>query len=132
MQGFLLRLATVALGLWLASELVPGIEVRGGWTLIWSALLLSIVNAFVRPLAVILTLPLSILTLGFFLLVINAGMLGLVALLLEGFSISGFWSALFGSVIISITGWLASWFIGPRGRIEVMVQHDRHDRVNWR
>jgi putative membrane protein len=132
MQGFLLRLATVALGLWLASELVPGIEVRGGWTLIWSALLLGIVNAFVRPVAVILTLPLSILTLGFFLLVINAGMLGLVALLLEGFSISGFWSALFGSVIISITGWLASWFIGPRGRIEVMVQHDRHDRVNWR
>jgi putative membrane protein len=132
MQGFLLRLATVALGLWLASELVPGLEVRSGWTLILSALLLGIVNAFVRPVAVILTLPLSILTLGFFLLVINAGMLGLVALLLDGFSISGFWSALFGSVIISVVGWLASWFIGPRGRIEVMVRHDRHDRVNWR
>jgi putative membrane protein len=132
MQGFLLRLATVALGLWLASELVPGIEVRSGWTLIFSALLLGIVNAFVRPVAVILTLPLSILTLGFFLLVINAGMLGLVALLLDGFSISGFWSALLGSIIISIVGWLTSWFIGPRGRIEVMVHRDRDDRVKWR
>ena len=132
MQGFLLRLATVALGLWLASELVPGLEVRGGWTLILSALLLGIVNAFVRPVAVILTLPLSMLTLGFFLLVINAGMLGLVALLLDGFSISGFWSALFGSIIISIVGWLTSWFIGPRGRIEVMVHRDRDDRLNWR
>jgi putative membrane protein len=132
MQGFVLRLATVALGLWLASELVPGLEVRSGWTLIVSALLLGFVNAFVRPLAVILTLPLSLLTLGFFLLVINAGMLGLVALLLDGFSISGFWSALFGSIVISIVGWLASWFIGPRGRIEVMVHRDRDDRVNWR
>jgi putative membrane protein len=132
MQGFVLRLATVALGLWLASELVPGLEVRSGWTLIVSALLLGLVNAFVRPIAVILTLPLSILTLGFFLLVINAGMLGLVALLLDGFSISGFWSALFGSIVISIVGWLASWFIGPRGRIEVMVHRDRNDRVNWR
>jgi putative membrane protein len=113
-------------------ELVPGIEVRSGWTLIFSALLLGIVNAFVRPVAVILTLPLSILTLGFFLLVINAGMLGLVALLLDGFSISGFWSALLGSIIISIVGWLASWFIGPRGRIEVMVHRDRDDRVKWR
>ena len=132
MQGFVLRLATVALGLWLASELVPGLEVRSGWTLIVSALLLGLVNAFVRPVAVILTLPLSILTLGFFLLVINAGMLGLVALLLDGFSISGFWSALFGSIVISIVGWLASWFIGPRGRIEVMVHRDRDDRLNWR
>jgi putative membrane protein len=127
MAGFLLRTAIVALGLWLASELIPGIDVQGGSTLLVAALLLGLVNAFVRPVAVVLTLPLSILTLGFFLLVINAGMLGLVAWLLEGFSISGFWAALFGSVIVSITGWLASWFIGPRGKVEVMVAHGRYD-----
>jgi putative membrane protein len=83
------------------------------------------VNAVVRPIAIILTLPLSILTLGLFLLVINAAMLGLVSWLLDGFEIAGFWSALFGSVVISVTGWLASGFIGSRGRVEAMVWHQR-------
>jgi|SoiMethySBSTD1v2_1073268.scaffolds.fasta_scaffold557533_2 putative membrane protein len=127
MAGFLLRTLIAALGLWLASELIPGIDVQNGATLVVAALLLGLVNAFVRPVAVILTLPISIITLGLFLLVINAGMLGLVAWLLDGFSIAGFWSALFGSLVISITSWLASWFIGPRGRVEVMVTHHRYD-----
>jgi putative membrane protein len=125
MIGFMLRVVTVALGLWLATKLVSGIEVREGWTLLAAALLLGIVNAVVRPIAIILTLPLSILTLGLFLLVINAAMLGLVSWLLDGFEIAGFWSALFGSVVISVTGWLASGFIGPCGRFEAMVWHQR-------
>jgi len=125
MIGVMLRVVTVALGLWLATKLVSGIEVRGGWTLLAAALLLGIVNAVVRPIAIILTLPLSIFTLGFFLLVINAAMLGLVSWLLDGFEIAGFWSALFGSVVISVTGWLASGFIGSRGRVEAMVWHQR-------
>jgi len=121
MIGFLLRLCVVALGLWLASELVPGIEVHGLWTLLGAALLLGIVNAVVRPLLVILTLPITLLTLGLFLLVINAAMLGLVAWMFDGFAIAGFWPAVFGSIVVSLTGWLASWFIGPRGRIEVIL-----------
>jgi len=121
MSGFLLRLCVVALGLWLASELVPGIEVHGLWTLLGAALLLGIVNAVVRPLLVILTLPITLLTLGLFLLVINAAMLGLVAWMFDGFAIAGFWPAVFGSIVVSLTGWLASWFIGPRGRIEVIL-----------
>ena len=125
MIGLMLRVVTVALGLWLATKLVSGIEVREGWTLLAAALLLGIVNAVVRPIAIILTLPLSILTLGLFLLVINAAMLGLVSWLLDGFEIAGFWSALFGSVVISVTGWLASGFIGSRGRVEAMVWHQR-------
>jgi len=125
MIGFLLRLCVVALGLWLASELVPGIEVQGLWTLLGAALLLGIVNAVVRPLLVILTLPITLLTLGLFLLVINAAMLGLVAWMFDGFSIAGFWPAVFGSIVVSLTGWLASWFIGPRGRIEVIVVRPR-------
>jgi putative membrane protein len=123
--GFLLRLLVAALGLWLASELVPGIEITGAWTLIGAALLLGIVNAVVRPLLIILTLPFTILTLGLFLLVINAAMLGLVAWTFEHFTLSGFWPALFGSIVVSVTGWLASYFIGPRGRIEVMVVRPR-------
>src|SRR5215204_762424 len=85
-MGFILRVLVVALGLWLASVLVSGIQVEDGWTLLGAALLLGIVNALVRPLLVILTLPITILTLGLFLLVINAAMLGLVASLLTGSS----------------------------------------------
>jgi putative membrane protein len=85
-MGFILRVLVVALGLWLASALVPGIQVEDGWTLIGAALLLGIVNALVRPLIVILTLPITILTLGLFLLVINAAMLGLVASFFDGSS----------------------------------------------
>ena len=126
MAGFLLRLLVVALGLWLASALVPGIAVTGLGTLLGAALLLGIVNAVVRPLLIILTLPITVLTLGLFLLVINAAMLGLVAWMFNNFTIAGFGSALLGSIVVSLTGWLASWFIGPRGRVEVIVIRHRH------
>lgn len=125
MAGFIIRLLIVALGLWLASELVPGIEVSGVGTLLGAALLLGIVNAVVRPVFILLTLPLTVVTLGLFLLVINAAMLGLVAWVFDGFTIAGFWAALFGSIVVSITGWLASYFIGPRGRVEVIVVQRR-------
>lgn len=125
MAGFILRLLIVALGLWLASELVPGIEVRGVGTLLGAALVLGIVNAVVRPVFIILTLPLTVVTLGLFLLVINAAMLGLVAWVFDGFTIAGFWPALFGSIVVSITSWLASYFIGPRGRVEIIVVQRR-------
>src|SRR5215218_11347955 len=111
-MGFGLRLLVGGLGLWLASELVPGISIRGSWTLIGAAFLLGLVNAVVRPVLVVLTLPITILTLGLFLLVINAAMLSLVSSLFQDFTIDGFWSALLGACVISITGWLASWFIG--------------------
>ena len=125
MIGFLVRLLVSALGLWLASELVSGIEVHGGWTLLGAALLLGIVNAIVRPLLVILTLPATLLTLGLFLLVINAAMLGLVAWMFDGFTISGFWAAFFGALVVSVTAWLASSFIGSRGKFEVMARQRR-------
>lgn len=121
MNGFLLRWFIGSLGLWLAATVVPGIYVAGVGTLVTAALLLGVVNAIVRPLLIILTLPITVITLGLFLLVINAAMLGLVALLLPGLVISGFFSALLGSIVISIVGWLASWFIGPKGRVEVLV-----------
>ncbi|MBI3779065.1 MAG: phage holin family protein [Gammaproteobacteria bacterium] len=125
MIGFVLRLLVVAFGLWLASELVPGIEVKGLWTLLGAALLLGIVNAVVRPLLVILTLPITVLTLGLFLLVVNAAMLGLVAWMFDDFTIAGFWPALLGSMVVSVVGWFASYFIGPRGRIEIIVVRHR-------
>ncbi|MDH4133646.1 MAG: phage holin family protein [Gammaproteobacteria bacterium] len=125
MPGFLLRLAVAAFGLWLASELVPGIVIEGAWTLVGAALLLGIVNAVVRPALVLLTLPITVVTLGLFLLVVNAGMLGLVAWMFNGFAIAGFWAALLGAMVVSLTAWLASYFIGPRGRIEIIYVQRR-------
>ena len=121
MNGFLLRWFIGSLGLWLAATIVPGVNVEGVGTLMIAALLLGVVNAIVRPLLIILTLPITVVTLGLFLLVINAAMLGLVAWFLPGLTIAGFLPALLGSIVISIVAWLASWFIGPRGRVEVLV-----------
>lgn len=105
---FLLRAAVAALGLWLATELIGGFSIVSPGTLVLAALLLGICNALVRPVLVLLTLPITVLTLGLFLLVVNAAMLGLVALLLPGFAISGFLPALLGSLIVSVTGWIGS------------------------
>ncbi len=125
MLGFLIRVLIVAAGLWLAAAIVPGIANSGGWTLLLAALLLGVVNAIVRPVVILLTLPLTILTLGLFLLVINAAMLSLVAWMLDGMSVDGFWPALFGAIIVSITGWAASSFIGDRGRVERIEIRER-------
>ena len=105
----------------MATTVVSGISVDGVGTLMIAALLLGVVNAIVRPLLIVLTLPITVVTLGLFLLVINAAMLGLVAWILPGLTIDGFFSAVLGSILISIVGWLASWFIGPKGQVEVLV-----------
>ena len=121
MPGFVIRTLIAAAGLWLADRLLAGLEIEGFWTFLAAGFLLGVVNAVVRPLAVLLTLPLTILTLGLFLFVVNAAMLGLVAALLESFHVAGFFSALAGSLIVSLTAWIASWYIGPRGTVEVLV-----------
>lgn len=121
MPGFLVRTLVGALGLWIASAIVPGMAFRGPGVLLLAAVLLGVVNAFVRPVLVLLTLPITVLTLGLFLLVVNAAMLGLVAAMLDGFTLSGFWAALAGSLVVSLTTWAASWYVGPRGSVEVMV-----------
>jgi putative membrane protein len=121
MTGLVLRIVIVALGLWLAAKIFAGLQFDGPGTLFAAALLLGIINAVIRPIAIVLTLPLTLVTLGLFLLVINAAMLGLVALLLGGFQISGFWTALGASVIVSITSWVASGLIGNNGRLDVLT-----------
>ena len=124
MAGFLLRLAIGAAGLWVASRLVSGLQIDGAGTLLLAAFLLGFVNAVVRPILVLLTLPVTIVTLGLFLLVVNAAMLSLVAALLDGFHLADFGSAILGSIVVGLVSWLASWWVGPSGRIEVMVVRD--------
>ena len=122
MLGFLVRAAIAAIGLWIATRVVTGISFDNGMTLLIAAAMLGVVNAIIRPLAILLTLPMTVVTLGFFILVINAGMLGLVAAMLRGFHLAGFGAAFWSALIVSITGWIGSWFIGPRGRIEIIVR----------
>jgi len=106
--GFLLRLLATAFGLWVASSIVPGVYIHGIGNLILAALLIGIVNAVIRPLIVLLTLPLTIVTLGLFLLVVNAAMLGLVAKMMESFTVDGFFHAILASIVVSVIGWLVS------------------------
>ncbi|GGG17560.1 hypothetical protein GCM10010964_02210 [Caldovatus sediminis] len=113
-MGFLARTAINALALWAATEIVPGIHVAGLGTLILAAVVFGLVNAVVRPVAVILSLPLTLLTFGLFLLVVNAAMLGLTALLLPGMRIAGFWPALFGAIVVSVVSWIAGRAVGTQ------------------
>lgn len=119
MVGFIFRAVIAALGLWLATLWVNGIWIDSAVTLVLAGALLGVVNAFVRPIAVILTFPFTIVTLGLFLLVVNAGMLALVALFLPGFRIDGFWAAVWAALIVSVTGWIGSALIGSNAKVEI-------------
>lgn len=120
MRGFFVRLLITALGLWVADELLIGIAFDTTRALIVSALLLGVVNAVIRPVIFILTLPLTVLTLGLFVLIVNGISLALVAALVPGFHIAGLWAATIGAVIVGLTSWAASAFIGGSGKIERM------------
>jgi len=108
----ILRLIINVIAILIIAYLFPGlIWVDGFWSALLAALLLGIVNAILRPILVFFTLPLTILTLGLFLLVINGLMLWLVSIVVSGFQVSGFWGAVLGSILISIVSWLLSRFL---------------------
>lgn len=100
--GFFIHWAITAFSMWVASRVFSGMRFSGAGAVLWSALLLGLANAVLRPLLIFLTLPLTFLTLGFFLLVINALMLQLVARFVSGFRLDGFWTAFFASLFISL------------------------------
>ena len=122
MPGFLIRAAIVALGLWVATRWVPGVSIDSPSTLLLGGLLLGVVNAVVRPIAIVLTFPMTIATLGLFLLVINSGMVALVAWMLPGVHVADFWAALCTAVITSLVSLLGSRLIGPKGRLHIDVR----------
>ncbi len=103
---FLLHWGVTALSLWAASFVFDGLRFASVSALVVAALLLGLANAVVRPLLILLTLPLTLLTLGLFLLVVNAMMLLLVSALVTGFTIAGFWTAFFASIFISILSYV--------------------------
>ena len=125
MQGIIVRTLIIAAGIALAAWLIPGITVAGPGTLILAALLMGLVNAFVRPILVLLTLPLTIVTFGVFLLFLNAALFGLVAWMLDGFTVASGLAALFGWLTLVFVSWVAGRFIGPNGRYEIMIVERR-------
>lgn len=108
---FLLHWAITALSLWVASRVFRGISFADTSSLVISALLLGFANAIVKPLLIVLTLPLTLLTFGLFLLVINALMILLVSALVRGFKVSGFWTAFFASIFIAVLSWVIGAFV---------------------
>jgi len=115
-MGFLLRLIVNAAALWVAAQLVPGIVVTGFTPLLLAALVLGLINAIVRPILLVLTLPLTLLTLGLFIFVLNAFCLWLTSSLVPGFVVQTFGAALLGALVVSIVSWLLTAFVSDGGR----------------
>lgn len=113
----------------ITAYLIDGIHVSGFFTAFFAAVFLGLLNAFFRPVLLILTLPINILSLGLFTFIINAMLLKMVSGLIPGFHVYGFWSAVFGSLVISLVSWLLTSFIDNRGQVEYIdlrrVDHDR-------
>jgi putative membrane protein len=119
-MGFILRIIVYTLALVLAAHLVPGIRLDGLVSAVIAGLLLGLVNAIVRPVLVVLTFPITLLTLGLFLLVLNAFCLWLVSILVSGFQVTGFWPAFWGALLVSVVSWILTALISDRGRVEVI------------
>jgi len=109
----ILRTLVGMAGLWLADRFVNGVNITGNETLLIAAVIMGVVNAVVRPVVFVLTLPVTFLTLGLFLLVVNAAMFALTAWLLEGFSVDGLWPALLGALVMGVVNWIGHMVIGP-------------------
>jgi putative membrane protein len=109
-----LRVLVNALGIYLVAEILPGIEVRSALAALGAGLVLGLINAVVRPVLVVLTLPVTLVTLGLFLLVVNAVCLWLTSLVVDGFTVHGFWPAVLGALLISIISWVVGALTRPR------------------
>ncbi len=125
MSSFVIRWLATAVGIGVAAQVLPGIQVDGLWPTVVAALLLGLANVTLRPILLLLTLPLTVLTLGLFALVVNGAMLALVATVVKGVHVAGFGSAILGAIIISLVGSLLTWLLPPRPRVHVEVHRFR-------
>jgi putative membrane protein len=133
MKHFVFRWAITTVAVMVASSIIHGIRYDTVAALIGAALLLGILNAFVRPILLILSVPLILLTLGFFILILNALMLFFVPSIVIGFHVDSFWSAFWGAIVVSIVSWiLSAFFRGSDGRVHVLTHHTQIRRVRGR
>jgi putative membrane protein len=133
MRHFVFRWIATTVAVMVAASIISGIRYDSAGSLIAAALLLGILNAFVRPVLLILSAPLILLTLGFFVLVVNSLMLMIVPNIVGGFYVDTFWSAFWGAIVISIVSWiLSAFFRGSDGRVHVLTHHTQIKRVEGR
>ena len=130
MNGIIIRWLVLTFAIILTSYLLDGIQITGFFSALLAAAILGILNAFFRPIILILTLPINVLSLGLFTFIINAVLLMMVSGVISGFKIQGFWYALFGSLLISIVSWLLNSFISDKGQIERVDYIDMKKRNN--
>ena len=132
-KQFVFRWAVTTIAVMVASSVIHGIRYDTVAALIGASLLLGILNAFVRPILLILSAPVILLTLGFFILVLNRLLLLLVPSVVVGFHVDSFWSAFWGAIVISIVSWiLSAFFRGSDGRMHVLTHHTEIRRVRGR
>ncbi len=122
MRGFLIRSLLTMVAVLATAHIIPGISVDGWLSALGAAIVLGILNAILRPLLLLLSLPFIIITFGLFVFVINALLLGLASWLVPGFHVAGFWSAVFGSLVISIISGILNFLVGGSGRVEVVTR----------
>ncbi len=121
-MGFLLKVLVNAFAIYFVAQIVPGIEVASLWTAVGAGLVLGLLNAIVRPILILLTLPVTLVSLGLFLFVLNAFCLWLTALLVTGFEVHGFWTAVFGALLVSLVSWILNAFVSDKGRVVVITR----------
>ena len=133
MRHFVFRWAITTIAVMVASSIIHGIRYDSVAALIGAALLLGILNAFLRPILLILSAPLILLTLGPFILIVNGLMLLLVPSIVIGFHVDTFGSAFWGAIVISVVSWiLSAFFRGSDGRVHVLTHHTQIRRVRGR
>lgn len=131
--AFLIRWLVTTIAVFAAEKIIPGIHCQSAGALLGASLLLGIINAFVRPILLLLSIPFIILTMGLFILVVNALMLMLVAQIIPSFGVDGFWSAFFGSIVISFVSWiLSSFFRSSDGKFHTITHHPSIKKANAR
>ena len=127
LKGIAVRWFFLTVAITISSYLIKGIEVDGFFSAVMAAAILGVLNVFFRPILLILTLPLNILTFGLFTFVINAILLMMASGVIGGFRVNGFWAAVFGSLIISIINWLLSSMINEQGRVQYIDLRKKSD-----
>jgi len=130
MPGMFIRWLILTASIIIASYVIGGIYVESFFSAFFAAAILGVLNAFFRPILLVLTLPINILTLGLFTFVINALMLKMASGVIPGFHVYGFWAAVFGALVISIVNWLLLSFVSDQGRVEY-IDLQRKDDGRW-
>jgi len=130
MRGIFIRWLILTAAIIFTSYIIDGIQVKGFFSALFAAAILGILNAFFRPILIVLTLPINILSLGLLTFIINAMLLKMASGIIPGFEVYGFWSAVFGSLLISVVSWVLSSFINKQGRMEY-IDLKKKDGDRW-